>query len=233
MNDRIVLHAPQKWGKTSWAAHFPDPFFVCSPGEDGIATLARYKRVPAKIQYKVCRTYGHMITALLDPKCKTLVLDTINGFERLLHEQVCKDSFGGKWKNFYDFDRGPKAAAAEFVELLYERLEPLRKKCTIILLAHSDVRNRKNPEAEDYGMWSPALHPKYGVDPLARWSDATLFGEFMTVVDSKGKAKGGTERVLRCEGEAHFEAGNRMGLPPEIECGDTALESYQNFKECF
>lgn len=37
--DRIIVHAPPGWGKTSLLACFPDPVFLCTRGEDGIMKL--------------------------------------------------------------------------------------------------------------------------------------------------------------------------------------------------
>ena len=61
-----------------------------------------------------------------------------------------------------------------------------------------------------------------------------LFGNFFTVIDDekkakrqgKGKAIGGTDRVLYTERRDAFDAKNRFGMPTEIWLPDNPAESW-------
>jgi integrase len=47
---------------------------------------------------------------------KTLVLDTLNGAERLCHEWVCEHQCNNRWEDFDAYGRGPKMALAKIIE---------------------------------------------------------------------------------------------------------------------
>jgi hypothetical protein len=68
-----------------------------------------------------------------------------------------------------------------------------------------------------------------------KWADAILFLNFeifVTETDStkKGKASGSKSRILYTERDAAYDAGNRFGLPPEIDMGDSAQQAWKNLK---
>lgn len=166
---------------------------------------------------------------------RTLVVDTINGCERLCHEMVCVRDFGGDWgeKGFASYQKGPEVAIADWL-LFLQKLDKLReqKKMTIFLLAHTKVTTFKNPEGADFDRYQPDLN-KWTWGATAKWADAILFGNFDVVVDTKRKndtkGKGVIKRrVLYTERSAAFDAKNRMGLPPEIDMGDSADEAWSN-----
>jgi hypothetical protein len=165
---------------------------------------------------------------------KTLILDTFNGAERLCHEHVCAHQYDGSWEKFDAYARGPKVAVAEIVEL-FKDLDRLREKgMAIILLCHSQVKTFRNPEGPDYDRWEPTL-AKDTVGQLDRWCDMILFGRFETFAEketksaAKAKASGGQTRLIMTERHAAYDAGNRIGLPEEIECGNSAAEAWSNF----
>ena len=69
-----------------------------------------------------------------------------------------------------------------------------------------------------------------------KWADAILFGHTRTTAkkehgQSKAKAQGGTERVIRTTRTAAYDAGNRYNLPDEINCGRCAKDAWTAFAE--
>jgi AAA domain len=236
-----LLHSIPKWGKTSLACYAKDPVFLMSKGEDGLLTLIVNGLVPAETaHFPEC--FGDWVgfkKALMglaneEHSFKTLVLDTVNGFERLCHEHICQAEFEGKWDKFTDWGKGPKVSLAEWSSLT-GLLDGCRKKgMGIFLLCHSSVRTFANPEGPNYDRWEPTLS-KEAWAHLDRWCDMILFGTHETVTpgkeNQKSKAKGGTERVIHTERCAAFDAGNRVGLPSSIECGSSAKEAWDNFRE--
>ena len=62
------------------------------------------------------------IRALIDQEhaYRTLVIDTLNGAERLCHEHVCRRDFGGRWgrDGFTAYMTGYEVALADWRELL-------------------------------------------------------------------------------------------------------------------
>lgn len=239
--DRIAVHALQKWGKTSFAAQAPSPIFLMTRGEDGLLTLMKSGELPDNIPHfpKPADTWIELKFALdnlivHEHPFKTLVLDTFNGAERLCHEYVCQSKYDDSWEKFSAFGAGPKSAVAEIIEVL-KRLDRLRDKgLRIICLCHSQVKTFNNPEGPNYDRWEPVL-AKETWAVLDRWVDMILFGKFETFSEketksaAKGKATGGETRLIMTRHTAAYDAGNRHGLPEEIECGSSAAEAWKNF----
>jgi hypothetical protein len=109
----------------------------------------------------------------------------------------------------------------------------------IICLCHAKVQPFKNPEGADYDRYQPDLHHKTWA-LTHRWADIVLFANFYTVIANesqaskgaaKGKARGGTERVMFCERTAAYDAKNRHGLPAELSMGSSGTEAWANFIE--
>lgn len=164
---------------------------------------------------------------------RTVVIDTINGVERLAQEEVVGKEFGGSWEKFSDWGKTGIRTLTPIVELT-TLLDRCREKgMGVILLAHSKVKTAKNPEGLDYERWEPVLVSEVQ-GHLERWCDAILFGKFEVHVQgrdgkaTKGKARDGQTRLIMTENHATYSAGNRMGLPEEIECGGSCEEAWGN-----
>lgn len=237
--NRYLIYAVEGWGKTSLAAKFPAPVFIQSNGETGLESLIDAGQLPETPHFGECMDFAAVklaVQSLIDAPTlpfRTVVIDTVNGVERLVHEFVCERDFGGDWgeRGFASYGKGYKVSVAPFRELL-TLLDRLRAKheVRIVLLAHCKIGQFKNPEGSDYNRYSADMHEStYGM--AAKWADAILFGNFETVVtderNGKGKAKGCT-RMLYTERRAAYDAKNRLGLPPEISMGSSADEAWSN-----
>lgn len=213
-------------------------------GETGLETLIDAGRLPETPHFPTAEVWLEVINAidfLLESQheFKTVVIDTINSIERLMHEHVCETEFGGDWteKGFTGYMRGYEVSLSYWRELL-GKLDRLReeRKMTVVLLSHTKVKNFKNPEGADYDRYQPDMHEKTWA-LTSNWADVVLFGNFSTTVvtgkredvTKKGKALGGSERVLYTERTAAFDAKNRLGLPPEIDLGDTPEKAWEAF----
>jgi hypothetical protein len=241
--NRALIHAVQKWGKTSFGAQAPGSIFACTNGEDGLETLIKAGRLPETPHFPgTFRSWNHLMLALdeliiMDHEYKVFVGDTVNGMAQLCIQYVTETKFGGDPDGFDAYGRGmkPGFAPAEFQRLL-GKLDSLRetKNMAIILLAHSQVKTFNNPGGLNYDRWEPVL-PKEFMAMLDRWVDMILFGDFETHLEkaqknaTKTKAIGGTARILHTERSAAFDAGNRYGLPAEIDCGNSPQEAWANF----
>jgi hypothetical protein len=167
---------------------------------------------------------------------RAVVIDTINGCERLCHEHVCQRDFGGNWgrDGFTSYMTGYDVALADWRQLL-DALDQLRAKrrMSILALAHSKIAAFRNPEGSDYDRYVADLHAKtWGL--TAKWADLILFSNFVAQIDTrkadaKGKARGGSRRVIYTTRTAAYDAKNRHGLPPQIDAGNSAVEAWANF----
>src|SRR5262249_9186214 len=124
---------------------------------------------------------------------RSLVLDTLNGAERLAHESVCQRTYGGNWgrDGFTSYNVGFETSLADSRQLL-DALDRLRatRRMSILLLAHTRITAFRNPEGNDYDRYTVDVHPKTWA-LTAKWCDLVLFANFVAYVDAKkGDARG-------------------------------------------
>lgn len=243
--NRYGLHAVEGLGKTSLLTHAPKPVFIQSRGETGLETLIEARQVTETPHFPAAESWEEareQIRFLIDEEhgFRTLVIDTINGLERLMHEFICNRDFGGDWgeKGFAGYQRGYKVSLAEW-RLFLNELDRVRtnKKMTVFLLAHTKVKGFKNPAGPDYDRYQPDMHEDTWSLTL-KWLDAVFFGNFETTVQvpgragsdmtKKGKGQGGSIRMLYTQRTAAYDAKNRLGLPEEIEMGNSSAEGWAN-----
>jgi hypothetical protein len=245
--NRVILHARGGWGKSSFAAQIPGAIFRMNGDETGLWTLMESGQVPDNLPHfpKPTQTKHDILMsnaelAVKDHAYKALVDDSATQISRILAEKVCKEQYGGDWKEFTDWggDKSSKIIAAEWDEILagYDRLR--ERGIGVFLISHSNVVNFKNPSGPDYERWQGAMD-KHSWKRLYDWADMVLFGDLTTKVakinrnksdaETKGKATGGEDRVLLTQWRATHDAKNRHGLPYEIDCGESATEAWAAF----
>lgn len=237
-----MLHGVEGVGKTSFAAHAPKPIFLMAKGETGLETLIDSGRLGEVPHLPETQTWDDALSAIewlstAEHPYKTLVLDTLNGFERLCHEHVCARDFSNDWseRGFVGYQRGFEMALADWRELL-NAIDKLReaKRMATICLCHTKVANFKNPSGPDFDRYAPAVNAKTW-ELTSRWADHVLFANFYTVTEKekgsigKAKGKGGQDRVMYTVRHAAYDAKNRAGLPEEIDMGQGGADSWNNF----
>lgn len=235
----LIVSAVEGWGKTTLACFAPTPLILMARGETGYITLRQHNRVPeidtvldADGKPETLNNWDAVVASLeaaIESDHETVVLDALNGFERLLYEKVCRRDFGNDFSKFQDYGRGPEIAVNEIVDFVarLERIKASGK--NVIVLSHVKVKPFKNPLGPDYDRFTPDCHEKTW-STVVKWADAVLFGKFneMTevakstgnIAKDRGKAIGGTDRVLYTEQSAAWVAKNRYGMPAEIEIGN-------------
>ena len=103
--DQTVLSGSEGVGKTSTAAFFPDPVFLFTGGEDSLGVLQRNGEIPKVLHFPPMDSFTDVMQALEElknsPKIpKTLVLDSLDGFESLAKEYVLQSEYGGSMSKF-------------------------------------------------------------------------------------------------------------------------------------
>jgi hypothetical protein len=240
----ILLTAVEKWGKTTLAAHAPSPLILMAKGETGYDTLLSTGQVPA-VPAEVCEHWVDLVawqTSLLsDPQgIETLIFDAAGGFEAMCAAMVCERDFKGDWgeTGFAAYGRGTKLVANEWRAFLM-RIEQLRDKHGVqhIILGHSKIKLFNNPAGVNYDRYvcdmSDAVYQL-----TARQCDAILFGTFAQLVDkakteskknaaeAKGKVVGTAMRTIITQRQDGYDAGNRYGMPAEIDLDCDGAEMY-------
>lgn len=237
---RIIFHGVEGLGKTSFACMSPNPLVIMTKGETGLLTLIDNGQLPETNHFDECHTwivlnsYLQWLLERPEAPAKTLVIDTLNGAERLCFEFVTVNKFGGSWSNFNSYGRGPEVAQSEWIQFL-KTLDDIRERhrMAIICLCHSRVKTFKNPEGDDFDRYTPDMHDKlWGLS--AKWADVVLFGNYETFAkkqqgDTRAKGVSDGSRMLYAQRSAAYDAKNRLGLPREIPMGNSPQEAYRNF----
>jgi hypothetical protein len=242
--NRYGIGAVEKWGKTSLAAQFPGVVFIESRGETGLETLIDAGRLPETPHFPECQDWMTLLGAIdaliEDPhEYKAVAIDTVNGAETLCHDHTREIDCDGSKEKFAAYGRGAELALGYWREFL-GKLDRLRsdRKMRVVMLYHMRVKSFKNPLGADYDRYEPEMDQKtWGL--TKKWLDVIMFGNFEVHVTNvrenkmsgevKGKSLGGQTRILYTERTAAYDAGNRIGLPPEIEMGNNPQEAWANF----
>ena len=238
---RVMFHGQAGIGKTSFAAWAPSPLFLLTPGETGLHTLIDSGLLPPvpSIEVPAWDDLMGLIAELTetDHSHKTLVLDVVDGAEKLGNAHVCAVAYNNDWSEsgFEGYQRGYRTMANTVWRELLAALDKLRevKRLGIILLAHTGVGNFNNPEGHDYNRWLPTMNKEAWQLTLG-WADMVLMGKREVVTtkdraDRKAKGAGVDERVIITEWSAVADAKNRHNLPPEISMGSSGKEAWANF----
>lgn len=225
---RVFVYAPPKEGKTSFAAFSPKPVFVMTRGETGLRKLIDSKRIPktAHLENDV-RTWPEFMAGLRwvlesNHDYQTLVIDTINGAELLLANHVLQENFSGQIVGPSGFNAklaGQKVCFPIWGTLLDLLDQINRRGMGIILLAHAKLDGEKvRPEG-----WKRLWSVTRG------WADVIGFLS-REVVEKDGEKIFGRRRMI-LEQRPNIEAGNRLGLPPVLELGESASSAWKKFAE--
>lgn len=206
---RILLSGPEGIGKTSWAAKAPSPLFIAP--EDGLTSfeyLPRY--TPGTLD-----DLNAFLTQLKDSKSeyKTLVVDTVDWLERLIHRSICARD-GKRNIEDYGYGKGQSIATGEMVGIL-QKLDALRTGgMCIVLLSHVHIKTFSSPSGIAWDRYEMKGSKSFtGI--LREWPDACLFAVWDV---AKAKREGrdiaiGGERIVHTEWSVGWDAKNRLNLP--------------------
>jgi hypothetical protein len=216
---RVLLYGPHGIGKTTFGAKADAPIIIQT--EEGADTL----NVP---RFTLCKTYAELegaITTLYNEAhpYQTLVLDSIDWLEPLVHARTCDK--GGK-KNVEDFGYGK---GYQFADEIWRDVlggfDALRrdKGMSIILLGHAEIKRFDDPQAVSYDRYQPKLH-KLANALIQEWCDAILFANYRTVVieqevgfnKERARGIGSGERIVNTQERPAWIAKNRYNLPLEL-----------------
>lgn len=235
---RMLIHGPEKVGKSTFFAGgpvngvnhqgAPAPIFVrTEDGLNGIDTDA----------FPLAESYQEVLDALIalatdKHDYKTVVIDSADWLERLIHAKVCADDnvktielAGG------GYGKGYTLALNHLREVL-RALDYLNKERGMIVgvICHSIVAPFNDPINEPYDRFEMKLHqPKKSTgarDLLMEWADVIGFAQRRTLISQRQVADGGKvargvnapeANRLHLVGSPAFVAGNRYSLPDVID----------------
>lgn len=216
---RIVLYGTHGIGKSTFAAQAPNPVFIqTEEGLDAINVTA----------FPLCQSFEDMIDAIgslaqEDHDFGTVVIDSADWAEQLVHKRVAKDN-NVATIDAIGYGRGYKAATDYWKQLL-EGLDHLRadKNMQVILLAHTQVKRFDDPLADPYDRYQLDLHHG-SASLISEWCDILMFAnqQYSTVKSDVGfnqkvtRAVGSGMRLLYTQERPGWQAKSRWPLPDQL-----------------
>lgn len=226
---KIILYGVHGIGKTTIAAHFPNPVFVRT--EDGLGKLqvpsgpvcTSYDDFKAQIRWLMQETHEY----------QTLVIDSLDWLEKLVHNDIAVRA-GVYDISAINYGKGYDIAGREWDQIT-QRLSYLNstKGMIIMCLAHSQVKKYEPPNSDSYERYALNLHKK-GAAVLSEWCDCLFFVNYDVQVvrtessfgNQKTKAIGTNMRIVYTTEQPAFMAKNRYGLPSTIAIEEGASEQF-------
>jgi len=225
---KIVIYAPEGFGKTTLASQFPRPLFFDLEGGTAqidclrltTAELPNMASIDAAIE-EVARG-GKAV-------CSTLVIDTADWMEETASVELCDqhkvknlEEVGGGFGKGYTY-------LTNRMSLTLDKLDAvIRSGIHVVLLAHASIIKFEPPDGVaafdryELKLYKDRKNSKGTASLLKEWADALLFGNWRVQIAEKGKGDnvkykgvGGRDRVLYCTRCSAWDAKNRHGLADE------------------
>ncbi len=217
---KVVVYGPEGIGKSTFAAHFPKPYFIDTEGSTKKLDVAR---LPKPTSWQMLK--DEVIDIINERPCETLVIDTADWAERLCIESVCS-AHGKKGIEDFGYGNGYTYVCEEwgrFLNLLQDVIDVA--KINVVLTAHAIIRKFEQPnEMGSYDRYELKLGKKTTAQtaPLTKeWADMVIFANYKILsvaIDDKGKkhkAQGG-QRVMYTSHHPCWDAKNRDNLQDEL-----------------
>lgn len=216
---KVVIYAPEGFGKSTLASRFPEPLFFDVEDSTSQMDVARLSRA----DLPDLRSFESALLEVAKARpCQTLVVDTIDWLEQMAVDAIVAEAKSDKIQGIEDFGYGKGyTILREKLTIQLAKLdEVIAAGIHVVLLAHSKVVKFEPPDgAGPYDRYELKLSKQ--VAPLVKeWADAVLFGNWRTQVKERDKHEsgaqfkgvGGKERLLYCNRTAAWDAKNRHGL---------------------
>lgn len=254
----IIIHSNPGEGKTTIAAHAPDPLFIFTSDEQGVKQALHAKVVPKDVK-------NYLVE--LDPVCpleeipvdtghpgwvkcidtliafetqehdrRSVVIDSTSGLQSLCHQHTASMMFDGdmvREDGFMNFYKGYIKAAEQYWqrEFMTTCSRIVAKGFNVILLAHTKLSNEPNPAGPEVKMYAPDLDARiWGFTKKA--VQGTLFlgknKSFRKDQNTKKTIVTDETRFVGVNNTTWYEAKNWFDLQDDIEVGSSAKETWDN-----
>ena len=231
---KVVVYGPEGIGKSTFAAHFPEPLFIDTEGSTKDMDVARTESPTSWMMLMEQVRYVKNHPEL----CRTLVVDTADWAEMLCITQICDKNHKASIEEF-GYGKGYVYVQEEFGRLLNALEEVVKAGIHVVLTAHAKMRMFEQPdELGAYDRWEMKL-TKQTAPMVKEWADMVLFANYKTFVinvDGQGVQKGknkaqGGKRVMYTSHHSCWDAKNRYGLPEELPFEYEAIRAVMENQE--
>lgn len=241
----ILIVGPPGSGKTTFAAQFPNTYWITDPSETGIIDLidSRQVNVPLSNIHKPFDDWNQLTyftnemiispNRVIPEQTQTIVYESVTGFEMQAHKVTCLVHHKNDWseRGFMNFQNGYRQAANEYINPFMVQLQQLRERgFNVILTAHSDITTQKNPSGVDYLYETCRCNVKYTWPVIHSKMENIFFLSYRVEAEkenksARGKAKG-YSKTLFVNKTPYQDAKNRCGLQADIEAECSAQQLY-------
>lgn len=212
---RVLIYGASGQGKSTLAATFPEPLVLDT--EKGTLRLNLKRRKFITAWEEMTGTLRTIIERR-PGSIRTVVIDTIDWLVDLATRRVCEER---KVKSIEDIQY--KAGFTYVNDKIAELLELLTRindmGYAVLLVAHARDEVLKLPGLDPFRVWNLKIvgtqnQAKQTAEKIREWADEVYFLDKDMKVD-KGKATGGTIRLLYTQATASIIAKSRYGLGAE------------------
>ena len=208
-------------GKSTLAAAYPKPIFIRT--EDGDVDAAA---LPLITHWNELRS---QLKLLMEEKhdYKTLVIDAVDGLERLIFEEVCRENQKNSIEDF-GYSKGYVKAIPYWENISRAFNYMVRKlNMNVVMISHTHIKAFTAPDSEAFDRYEPRMN-KHGVSFLTEYCDEVLMcvhDRKVRVGDNgKGKVKASSRVIITNPDSGFALAKNRLDLPEEIAFDKDNLE---------
>lgn len=212
---KVVIYGAEGIGKTTLAAHAPDPVIIDTEGGTAHMDVRRISK-PQSWEELLAIIKEVSLTPGI---CQTLVIDTADWAEQLIVTYLCTKYRQNSIESF-GYGKGYTYMGEEFARLLSTCDQVIDAGIHVIITAHAKMRKFEQPdEMGAYDRWEMKLS-KQAAPLLKEWSDHLFFCNYQTFVvtsenDTK-KAQGG-KRVIYTSHHPAWDAKTRAQLPEMMD----------------
>lgn len=212
---KAVIYGLEGTGKSTLAAHTPNPLFLDT---EGGTTYLDVNRIDQFTGWEGLLNTIEEVAR--DPSCcATLVIDTADWAEQMAIKHIC-EKYKQTGLESFGFGKGYTYLAEEFARMLRACENVLASGRNVVIVAHARVRKQELPEEMGaFDHWELKLS-RQCAPLLAEWPDLLLFVSYKTFVsgtESGSKKASGGKRVMYATHHPCWDAKNRFGLPDEME----------------
>lgn len=228
---KVILYGSPKLGKSTLAGSTRDALMI--PTEDRVSHIDCAKTDVVSSYDDVMEVFNY----LLDGKhsYKRVILDTVDEFEPLLHQKICKKN---GWSSLVEdsnketnFQKGLKYHAVEGWRKFLANCDMLRREAgmDIIFVAHAMTQKVNPPDHDAYDRWAMKVDPN-AVPILEGWADIIGFYDKEIFVNKTEKQPMKTGKVISTSKRMLYLDGTSAAM---VNCNSYGMANFEvPFEAC-